>query len=571
MARLIPAFMDDTTPPGERDVFNMLAGGPPDWVALHSLDVAPWNRGLRTEIDFVVVAPDTGVLCIEVKSHDAISFENDRWQPPTIKRSPFKQASDGRHALYRGLKEIAPQLKHVPIVHCCIFPNAQFDLGRTLSVHGWELMDVRVFRAFTSAESFCAELKARMIKSITSDANLQRLTNPLSRWQIDDLIRSCLPVQKRRPDAREEIVRREEQIERILREQQKPVLRLAELNDRVVVSGGAGTGKTLIALEIARRVAEDGRRVGLLCFNQMIGDWLEDKAENLEPKLPNLLVGRAVRVMAQMAEIKIPEQPSTDFWDNALPEILEQRLTDPDFSSVAAFDYLVIDEAQDLLARPALWCCVVGFLMGGLSNGKFCLFGDFDNQILGDREIMEEQLMATDASARPVRWKLAENCRNYRIVGDTALQLAGLNSKVYSGYMRVGGGVQNYNISFYTSESEQLSQLSQWLKEFKAQRYKPSEITILSFRAGEACAAAHLKDRGLKIAPAWQCGDHTGYASVHAFKGLENKIILLTDVLLEERNFHRYLFYTGMTRATEVVRVLCDIRSKETLFSWLNI
>lgn len=571
MARLIPAFMDDITPPGERDVFNMLAGGPADWVVLHSLDLAPWNRGLRTEIDFVVVAPDTGILCIEVKSHDAISFENDRWQPSTIKRSPFKQASDGRHALYRGLKEIAPQLKHVPIVHCCIFPNAQFDLGRNLSIHGWELMDVRVFRGFPSAESFCAELKARMIKSIASDANLQRLTNPLSQWQIDDLIGSCLPIQKRRPDAREEIVRREEQIERILREQQKPVLRLAELNDRVVVSGGAGTGKTLIALEIARRVAEDGRRVGLLCFNQMIGDWLEKKAENLEPKLPNLLVGRAVRVMAQMAEIKIPEQPSTNFWENELPQMLEQRLTDPDFSSVAAFDYLVIDEAQDLLARPALWCCVVGFLIGGLSKGKFCLFGDFDNQILGDREIMEEQLIATDASAQPVRWKLAENCRNYRIVGDTALQMAGLNSKVYSGYMRVGGGVQNYNISFYTNESEQLNQLSQWLKEFRAQRYKPSEITILSFRAGEACAAAQLRDRGLKIAPAWQGGDHTGYASVHAFKGLENKIILLTDVLLEERDFHRYLFYTAMTRATEVVRVLCDIRSKETLFSWLNI
>src|SRR5438094_5335 len=105
MARLIPAFMDDTTPPGERDVFNMLAGGPSDWVALHSLDVAPWNRGLRTEIDFVLIAPDTGALCIEVKSHDAISFENDRWLPITIKRSPFKQASDGRHALYRGLSD----------------------------------------------------------------------------------------------------------------------------------------------------------------------------------------------------------------------------------------------------------------------------------------------------------------------------------------------------------------------------------------------------------------------------------------------------------------------------------
>ena len=94
MARLIPSFFDDRTPPGERDVFNILAAGPDDWLALHSLDLAPWNRGLRTEIDFVVIVPDTGVLCLEVKSHDSISFENGQWHPPEIKRSPFKQASD---------------------------------------------------------------------------------------------------------------------------------------------------------------------------------------------------------------------------------------------------------------------------------------------------------------------------------------------------------------------------------------------------------------------------------------------------------------------------------------------
>ena len=55
MARLIPSSMDDYTPPGERDVFNLVAAGPDDWVALHSIDLAPWNRGLRTEIDFVII------------------------------------------------------------------------------------------------------------------------------------------------------------------------------------------------------------------------------------------------------------------------------------------------------------------------------------------------------------------------------------------------------------------------------------------------------------------------------------------------------------------------------------
>src|SRR5438477_724216 len=113
MARMIPSFMDDHTPPGERDVFNMIASGPDDWVVLHSLDLAPWNRGLRTEIDFLAIVPEAGILCLEVKSYENIVFAEDRWYPQEIKRSPFKQASDGRYTFHRRLIELAPQLKRL--------------------------------------------------------------------------------------------------------------------------------------------------------------------------------------------------------------------------------------------------------------------------------------------------------------------------------------------------------------------------------------------------------------------------------------------------------------------------
>jgi hypothetical protein len=116
----------------------MLAAGPDDWVALHSLDLAPGNRGLRTEIDFVVIVPDTGVVCIEVKSHETISFRVNGWSPADIKHSPFKQASDGRHTFYRRLRDFAPQFRRVPVVYCCIFPRALFDLQPNLSVQPWE-------------------------------------------------------------------------------------------------------------------------------------------------------------------------------------------------------------------------------------------------------------------------------------------------------------------------------------------------------------------------------------------------------------------------------------------------
>lgn len=571
MARLIPSFMDDRTPPGERDVFNMLAAGPEDWVALHSLDLAPWNRGLRTEIDFVVIVPETGIVCIEVKSQNAISFFNDRWSPPDIKRSPFKQASDGRYTFYRRLRDIAPQFRNVPTVHCCVFPNASFDLAPNLSVQPWELMDARIFRAFARGADFCADLKARMLFSIKAEEALQQLSVPLSKAQIEVIVTSCLPVQKFRPSARLEIQRREQEIERLLRDQQKPILQLAALNDRVIVSGAAGTGKTLIAMEVARRAAESGRRVGLICFNQLVGDWMRRKIEGDHTPWPNLVVGRAIRILADMTGLTIPKDPTPQFWAQELSDRIEERLTDPELKSAAAFDYLVVDEAQDLLARPRLWECMTHFLDRGVANGRFCLFGDFENQVISDRDTMTNSLAALQSAAAPTQYRLSENCRNYRIVGDSAVRLSGFENPVYSGYLRLGGGMQNYDIFFYEDEREQLEKLTQWLREFRAQGYAPSDITVLSFRSSDDCAAAKLAKAGISIRPAWQCSNNSpSFTSVQAFKGLENQIIMLTDVALGDADFQRHLFYTGMTRARESVRVLCDKKSQKTLIGWLS-
>jgi hypothetical protein len=568
MARLIPSFTDERTPPGERDVFNLLAAGPDDWVALHSLDLAPWNRGLRTEIDFVVIVPDTGILCIEVKSQENITFDGVRWSPESISRSPFKQAADGRHTFYRRLTTLAPHLKVVPVVHCCIFPRASFDIPPNLSVQPWELVDMRVFRQFASGVAFCADLRSRMKASIAADSALHPLRDPLTRDRVDELVRACVPVQRRHPDAREVIRRREQDLERVLLDQQKPILQLAASNERFVVSGGAGTGKTLIAIEVARRAAEGGRRVALLCYNQLVGRWMKERVERTPPALPNLVCGPAIRVMAEMAAVPIPDDPPANFWEYELPERIEDRLTDPDFKTNAAIDCLVLDEAQDLLSRPSIWNCLAQFLRGGLSNGAFSLFGDFEYQVLAKRAVMNEVLDSLYRSSHAVKWKLSENCRNYRIVGETAVRLAGLGSRVYSGFLRSGGGLENYDILFYRDDREQLTYIGKLLAEFKAQGYAPADIVILSFRADQQSAAVRLKQSGYRLKPAWQTGGQTSYASIHAFKGMESKVVILTDMLLDDQQFNRDLFYTGMTRTTESVRILCDERSKETLLTW---
>ena len=567
---MIPSFMDDRTPPGERDVFNLLSGCSSAWVVLHSLDLAPWNRRRRTEIDFVIIVPDLGAVCVEVKSHENISFDGEKWSPSTIKRSPFKQVADARGTFHRHLVDLAPQFAKLPIVQCCIFPRSSFDLAPNVSVAPRELMDARAFRRFSGADAFEADLRTRIVRSIEADVDLKPLSRALSTDQIETIVRCCLPVQRFRPAFREEINRRHRDLEQLLRAQQKPVLQLVGLNDRAIISGGAGTGKTLIAMEIAQRAAERGERVALLCFNQLIGNWMREKISAAGTALPNLIVGRAIQVMAEMSEIPIPTSPTQHFWEHELPDLLEARLTDPDFSAEARFDYLVLDEAQDLLARPRLWDCLARFLEGGVAKGAFALFGDFENQVLRDREPLLKSLANVETAANPVKWKLAENCRNYRIVGETAVKLAGLSTQVYSDYMRSGSSVANYDVRFYGNEAQQSEEVVRLLREFIANGYKSSEITILSFRADTQSAASRISNEEFELKPVRHSAGATGYASVHAFKGMENKIVILTDVDLADRAFERSLFYTGMTRATESVRVLCNNRSKAILLSWIS-
>ncbi len=568
MARLIPAFYDDHTPPGEREVFSLLEQTPDDWVAIHSLDLAPWNRGLRTEIDFVVVVPAVGILCIEVKSHQHIEFDGHSWTPPSITRSPFKQALDGSRTFARRIADIMPSAAKIPVIHLCIFPKAKFEVRKNLSVQPWELIDRSAMTLAASANTFAELLLSRMRLAIRAETMFTPLQRPLVASIVEDIVSHCVPVRRRNPSQREEIEHRRMEMDAVLRVQQAPVLTLARLNPRLLVTGPAGTGKSLIAMEVARRAAEDGHRVALLCHNQLVGDWVARKVAS--PPIPNLIAGRAIQVLTRLAGLRIPENPSLRFWDHELPLQLEERLTDPDFSVEAAFDYLVVDEAQDLMSRPALWHALCLFLKNGVASGSFAIFGDFENQALGresDAALALDNLVST---VHPARWELSENCRNYRIVGEMAERLSGSGAKLYSGYLRAGGSGRDYDIHFYDNEQEQEALLEQTLREFKSRGYRPAEITLLSFRSDDRSLASKLLAHGAPFSRPLTPGERTTYSTVHAFKGMENRVIILTDVMLGDAGFERSLFYTGMTRATDSVRVLCHASSRATLARWLT-
>ncbi|MER5118531.1 NERD domain-containing protein [Serratia marcescens] len=565
--RMIPGFIDETSPPGEIDLYRKLESARCNWTVIHSLDLAPSNHNRRTELDFVIVIPDVGILCIEVKSHREIGFDGDHWYPESITKSPFRQAEDARYALRRRLVERLAIFSQVPVIHCCVFPRADFTVLPNLSVSPYEVMDRYRFDACRTGDELCEALKIMALRIINADPTLTLMKVPLSGQQVEDFVSFCFPIRTRRPEKITEIRYREEELEKLLRDQQYPVLRLTDYNPRVLVEGGAGTGKSLIGLGVARLKAAQGLRVGYLCFNRLIGQWAASQLE--EEHNPLLVGGSVLSVLMSLTGVSVPENPNDDFWSGVAQEV-QDRLTDPSCAYDAQFDYLVIDEAQDILGRPDLFDCLRLLIDGDLDGGRFLMLGDFRNQVLTGAMALEVPLATVRKNS--ACWILTENCRNYKTIGQFAMKLSQADRSTYSGYLRQGGGLNAWNLELYKDAADQIRKIMICIDSALASGFREADITVLSFGSErrsvlpllrEACnrtfvSVGNLSTKGIR------------YSTVPAYKGLENKVIIITDVIPSDSGFDRNRFYTGITRAQERLHLFCHASGASQLAEWVT-
>ena len=170
----------------------------------------------------------------------------------------------------------------------------------------------------------------------------------------------------------------------ILTEEQHSALDIARDNERSLFNGSAGTGKTMLALECARRVAQSSQRVGLLCFNVLLGNYLKDQTQDnygitagaFWPHILRPLVLRG----PHRDEFLHDEENEADegkLYDNVYPFYAELALT----GAGPQFDFLIVDEAPDL-CRSTYLDLMDGLLAGGLSEGCWAMLGDFSNQAI---------------------------------------------------------------------------------------------------------------------------------------------------------------------------------------------
>lgn len=557
MARMMPAYCPDSAAPGEHAVFGALqqSGETKDWVVLHSLAIADHVRQVEGEADFVIVVPDTGVLVVEVKSHHSIDrLPDGRWKlgndVPTA-RGPFQQAGEALHSIRDFLEKKGVDLRSVPMMSAVWFTHvrARTMLPETPEWHDWQVLDSEDRKHGAAA----AVLRTLAAGTKHLDDKIKYFSyggvgpDAAATERIVSVLRPRFEVATVAGDIRRS---RESQLVAFLEEQYQGLDAMSE-NQAVLFTGPAGSGKTWLAMEAARREIAVGRKGRLLCFNRLLGRRLVvDMAD-----VARLTTSTLHQELLRIADVAVPVGAGADFWEHELPDkALEVLLDRPDLAS----DFLIVDEIQDVARGPLL--DVLDLLVtGGLEGGRVLFFGDFERQAIfetGDgRGMLRERVPHLST------FRLSANCRNLPRIGYQVNLLSKLDPG-YQHFRRQDDGIDPTFVQ-YQRGSDRSGSLVQAVKALRSEGYELNEIVVLS-PLREGSTVETTADPWLRqvLHPADGQRGRPGqllYSTIHSYKGLEAPAVIVTDLDGDLVHGFESLLYVGLTRATD--RLIAVIES----------
>ncbi|CAG9234820.1 nuclease-related domain-containing DEAD/DEAH box helicase [Burkholderia vietnamiensis] len=529
---------------------------PDDVLVIHSASWTYRDRGglLREgEADFTIAFPSAGILAIEVKgggvSFDGTSgewFSIDRAGDRNEIKDPFKQAKNEKFALLDQLKGHrkwrAWKGTRMVIGECVMLPDV--DNAKSLAASG---RPIEIIGGRSEMGNVAAWLAG--VNAFWAAAGTQPLGEDGVKL-VEDILCASVSV---RPPLRSVLDEAEQ--ERIrLTDAQAKILRTIGGRKRAVIAGGAGTGKTLIAVEKARQLAADNERILLLCYNRPLADLLAQSLAGV-PKIEvmgfhqlcdrrrALVLERTKRDLYEEAKEAYPGNDAKTRFEVQMPFALalsSEVLTDD------LYDSVVVDEAQDF--SDEYWFSIED-LLKDKHYGTLFLFSD-PNQALYKRH-----------AQLPVKedpFYLTVNCRNTAPVHEKAYAF-------YKGEPVDLPELHGPDVVFETAASvdEQAALIVSRCKQLlQGEKVAPSDIAVLLAKTPKQALFDRLSRTTLPGGVGWSLENRARNAifvdTVSRFKGLEAPIVILwigSESLTEES---RETLYVGLSRAKHLLHVVGD-------------
>tara|TARA_R110001599_G_scaffold263053_1_gene463643 strand:- start:4088 stop:5788 length:1701 start_codon:yes stop_codon:yes gene_type:complete len=555
MAKLIPPVsIDDIKVKSERDVAKALIDKLPQdcivyhsypWLRLERHEYRPDSQSLQEgEADFLIIWPDRGILVLEVKGgkirFDHLTmqwFSTDFYGREHKIKDPFKQASKNLHAIEKVIKKKVFSNAAMPFAYgfAVCFPDLVYKGGSAPGSDPNIVIDLSDF--------------------LTSTSFAQSISNTLNKWNRSDKPRGMTKEERKQiefaisPEFKlialmtRQISNQEEQLVRLTEEQYR-VLDFCSSNHRVAIEGVAGSGKTLLALEQARRFAESGKTTLLLCYNKALAKWMKD---SIASKWRNSITvyhfhGLVAELCRQSGQSFNPGN-NKNFWSHEAANLLSDALSVlPSFR----FDTLVIDEGQDFVHD---WWLVLDELNRNGSSGSMYVFYDPRQVLFQPKECIPDMQFGGH---------LPTNCRNTCEISANCGQIIGETIKNHP------MAPQGSKVEFAINPSDKMlaqvieAKLKDLLLE---QGLEPNQIAILTpFKKQHTCIANLDKINKILInddIDSWRAGLSVLMTTIRSFKGLEADVVLL---LLDSPPGENVLFtkadyYVACSRAKHLLFV----------------
>lgn len=546
MTTFIPPYMgEEIKSNAEKKMYDVLQKlNMKNAYVLHSLGLPKHQSKIYGEIDFVVVC-DRGVACLEIKGgrvecRDGKWFFKDRYIVEREKpEGPFAQVTGNMFSLRDVLKKKFQNNKHMKnLLTACgvVFPDIEF---KSVSQ---EIISEIVYDNRTE------DITGYMNRVFDYwEERQHRQPSRLSPGDIRDIVQFLRGDFVFIPTLSDRLNSVEKRLVRLTSEQAQ-LMQALSLNKHLLIEGNAGTGKTLLAVDFAKKKAASGKKVLFLTYNKNLANNVirqVDTIENLKVINIHALFGEYVVVDVK----KMQENPNV-YFSEILPEIFYEylsELSDEELEKIK-YDLIIMDEGQDIL-KPLYLYSLDTLLRGGFANGDWAVFYDEKQNIYNpDYNDGMEILRGYNCT----EFKLFVNCRNTVQIGTYSSKISGVDL----GEFIRENGEEVQNIS-YEDDDDFKKKITGILKNLRKEKV---DIRDIVFLAPKKYKNSKVAQAGIEVN---EIGDNFDsskelpvYATIQGFKGLDSKIVILTDVeYIRKENLSSFLYIAG-TRARTLLYIV---------------
>jgi hypothetical protein len=485
------------------------------------------SRDKDHEIDICVAFADGGIVVVEVKGgqvwYDGGWKIDRRGQVAAI--DPVTQAREAQYALRSWLDQDPRWGRRSGIRwgHAVVLPYTSVgDDFATPDAQRWQV----------AGRDDLVDLAGFLRRIVLQQTNDKRLTTLDDLYALVDVLAGRGLPQRDLIGAATE---REDEVERLSAEQ-AVILKAARLLNRVEIRGGAGSGKTWLAVEQARRLSKEGRRVALTCYSRGLAAWLQRRVATLPRRERPAYVGTFHNLGVEWGAPTGSDDDS-DFWEVQLPELMVGLGAQQPEGKL--FDAIVIDEAQDF--ADLWWPAALAALKDEDAGGLY-VFTDEGQRVFS-------RFGGPPAGLVPL--VLDQNLRNTRQIAESFSTLAPIRMRL--------GDVDGPAVRFVEcSPGEALDLAEDQVDPLLDAGWRPEDVALLTTGSRSAEQRARQEPGPEHYWDTFWDADQVFYGHVLGFKGLERPavILALNEQEIGERSKER--LYVGLSRARDQLVVVGD-------------